>query len=71
MAESGWDFSSRWLNDSSRLETNLINSMIPSDLNTLMALLEEELVLLSAKYNRPDLVKYYQELISDRKNYFL
>ena len=38
MAESGWDFSSRWLKNPSDLKTNIINEMIPSDLNTLMGL---------------------------------
>jgi alpha,alpha-trehalase len=40
MAESGWDFSSRWLNDTMKLESNIISEMIPSDLNTLMGLSE-------------------------------
>ncbi len=41
MAESGWDFSSRWLQDPKNLSTSVINFIIPTDLNTLMALLQE------------------------------
>lgn len=37
MAESGWDFSSRWLENWEDLRTNRITEMVPSDLNTLMA----------------------------------
>ena len=39
MAESGWDFSTRWLRDASQLSSSIILDMIPSDLNTLMGLL--------------------------------
>jgi neutral trehalase len=39
MAESGWDFSSRWLTDVTNLQTHVIDDMIPSDLNTLMGLM--------------------------------
>jgi neutral trehalase len=38
MAESGWDFSSRWLINTTDLKTSVILDMFPSDLNTLMAL---------------------------------
>ena len=52
MAESGWDFSSRWLKNSSDLKTNFINEMIPSDLNTLMGVVENYLIGLCAKFQR-------------------
>lgn len=38
MAESGWDFSSRWLTNSTDLKTSVILDMFPSDLNTMMGL---------------------------------
>lgn len=52
MAESGWDFSSRWLNDTMKLESNIISDMIPSDLNTLMGLSEQFISALSRKFKR-------------------
>ena len=38
MAESGWDFSSRWLKDSSSLWSTVIDQIVPSDLNALLGL---------------------------------
>uniref|UniRef100_A0A915CMS6 Trehalase n=1 Tax=Ditylenchus dipsaci TaxID=166011 RepID=A0A915CMS6_9BILA len=35
-AESGWDFSSRWLNDSSKLSSIQTTSIVPVDLNAFM-----------------------------------
>ena len=43
MAESGWDFSSRWLTDPNDLKTCQIDDMLPSDLNTLLGLSEKYL----------------------------
>ena len=44
MAESGWDFSSRWLKDSTDEKTTAINEISPTDLNTILALVERYLV---------------------------
>jgi len=38
MAESGWDFSSRWLANSSDLTSTIIDELIPSDLNVILGL---------------------------------
>lgn len=70
MAESGWDFSSRWLTNTTNLQTNVIVDMFPSDLNTLMGLAESYLASLAVKYGRSDLSTYYQKLLNDRKSYF-
>lgn len=35
-AESGWDFSTRWLEKPDKLETSLTTDMIPVDLNAIM-----------------------------------
>lgn len=67
MAESGWDFSSRWLSDQNDLKTSVITEMIPSDLNMLMGLLESYLSTLSARYGRIDLLSTYQQILKDRK----
>lgn len=43
-AESGWDFSSRWLADPERLETIQTTDIIPVDLNCLMYFMEKTLL---------------------------
>lgn len=70
MAESGWDFSSRWLRSPTDLKTVAISDIIPSDLNTLMGLTETYLIPLCIKYQRSDLTQYYKSLLSSRKQYF-
>lgn len=50
IAESGWDFSSRWLASPTDLKSNIIRNIIPSDLNTLMTLNEDYLATLSTKF---------------------
>lgn len=67
MAESGWDFSSRWLSDPYDLKSSVILDMIPSDLNMIMGLLESYLSTLSGRYGRIDLLNYYQQVLKDRK----
>ncbi|HEY4077898.1 MAG TPA: alpha,alpha-trehalase TreF [Rhizomicrobium sp.] len=42
-AESGWDYSSRWLTDSHRLATIRTTHIVPVDLNSLMQHLEQTL----------------------------
>jgi alpha,alpha-trehalase len=42
-AESGWDFSSRWLDDAMRLSSIHTTSIVPVDLNSLMYQLEAEI----------------------------
>jgi len=37
MAESGWDFSSRWITNSS-LTSTVIDDIVPTDLNALLAM---------------------------------
>lgn len=43
-AESGWDFSSRWLGDGKNLTTIRTTSIVPVDLNSLMYHLEKTIV---------------------------
>ncbi|MFM8488760.1 MAG: trehalase family glycosidase, partial [Bacteroidota bacterium] len=43
-AESGWDFSSRWLADPDRLETIQTTDILPVDLNCLLYFLEKTLL---------------------------
>ena len=44
-AETGWDFSSRWLADGVHLDTIRTTSLLPVDLNSLMAHMEQTLSL--------------------------
>ncbi|XP_078154536.1 putative trehalase [Carex rostrata] len=43
VAESGWDFSSRWMRNSSDLTTTAITPIIPVDLNTFILKLEQDI----------------------------
>lgn len=70
IAESGWDFSSRWFKDVNNLRSSVILEMVPSDLNALMGMLESYLATLAAKYGRIDLLNYYQQMLRNRKDYF-
>lgn len=42
-AESGWDFSSRWLVDPARLSSIRTTDIVPIDLNSLMLIMEESI----------------------------
>ncbi|MEN9414269.1 MAG: alpha,alpha-trehalase TreF [Bacteroidota bacterium] len=53
-AESGWDFSSRWLADPNRLETIQTTDILPVDLNCLLYFLEK--TLLNIYRQQPDRV---------------
>ncbi|WP_052119942.1 alpha,alpha-trehalase TreF [Inquilinus limosus] len=53
-AESGWDFSSRWLADGRTLGTIRVTAVVPPDLNSLMAELETVLAKAYAAADRPD-----------------
>ncbi|RRN79349.1 alpha,alpha-trehalase TreA [Pseudoxanthomonas sp. SGD-10] len=44
-AESGWDFSSRWLDDPMRLDTIHVTTRVPVDLNSLLHHLETTIAL--------------------------
>ena len=44
-AETGWDFSSRWLGDGVHLDTIRTTSILPVDLNSLVAHMEQTLAL--------------------------
>lgn len=52
-AESGWDFSSRWMRDSSDLTTLETTALIPVDLNSLMYNAERTIAALRTFRNRP------------------
>jgi len=51
-AESGWDFSSRWLDDAHRLATIRTTSILPVDLNALLYNLERQIATLAEVKNQ-------------------
>ncbi|MCD8539944.1 MAG: hypothetical protein LRY55_09380 [Leadbetterella sp.] len=61
-AESGWDFSSRWLRDPLRLETIHTTDILPVDLNTLLYHLEMTLARAA-----PETAGEYRRLAENRK----
>ncbi|CAF4205599.1 unnamed protein product, partial [Rotaria sordida] len=68
VCESGWDFSSRWLIDTKRVETNHATDIIPVDLNCLLYSLEN---LLASTYSQKGdwkSSKKFEELAENRKN---
>src|SRR5207249_3639329 len=52
-AESGWDFSSRWMRDPSDLKTLETTELIPVDLNSLMYNAERMIAALRAFRHQP------------------
>ncbi len=53
-AESGWDFSSRWLEDGRTLSTIRTTELVPVDLNSLMVQLETTLARAYAAARKPE-----------------
>ena len=53
-AESGWDFSSRWLKDGNTLSTIRTTELVPVDLNSLMVQLETTLAKAYAAARKPE-----------------
>lgn len=72
--ESGWDFSSRWLQDKNLLETIITTDIIPVDLNCLLYHLEITLSRSFSIVNNKSKSKYYLNLAKKRRkaiqNYF-
>jgi alpha,alpha-trehalase len=53
-AESGWDFSSRWLKDGKTLSSIRTTDLVPVDLNSLMVQLETTLARAYAAARKPE-----------------
>uniref|UniRef100_A0A915CMD4 Trehalase n=1 Tax=Ditylenchus dipsaci TaxID=166011 RepID=A0A915CMD4_9BILA len=66
-AESGWDFSSRWMNDSTKLSSIQTTAIVPVDLNSYMCWNFNILSYLFAEIDDMDKSIHYQE----RYNKFL
>lgn len=65
-AESGWDYSSRWLGDGNTLGTIRTTAFVPVDLNSLMHHLEATIALACRKAAQPDCVREFDERASQR-----
>lgn len=66
-AESGWDFSSRWMADGETFATIQTTNILPVDLNCLLHHLESTLAKAYRLGNYPDLAKQYSQKAKQRK----
>jgi alpha,alpha-trehalase len=70
-AESGWDFSSRWLADGKQLNTMQTTQIIPVDLNCLLFQLETTLQKACTVQGNTAKAKLYRTLAANRKKSIL
>jgi len=66
-AESGWDFSSRWLADPRRLSTIRTTDIVPVDLNSLMLIMEEEIAQRCLAQNHQACAAAYSKMARERR----
>ncbi|KHL26575.1 trehalase [Croceibacterium mercuriale] len=66
-AESGWDYSSRWLADPQRLSTIRTTDIVPVDLNSLMLIMEEEIAGRCAAQDDQACAAAYTEMAGERR----
>jgi len=69
-AESGWDFSSRWLADTRNLNTTRTTEVNPSDLNAFMGLSEQSIANIALSQGNASLYGEYTRYVNNRKIYF-
>ena len=67
-AESGWDFSSRWLATPQSLSSIHTTDFIPVDLNCLLAHLEQTLAEAHTLNGNPEKAGFYQKMLEKRQN---
>jgi alpha,alpha-trehalase len=65
-AESGWDFSSRWLSDPHDLSTIHTTDIIPIDLNCLLVVLEQTIAETYIRLKQQRLANHYINLANKR-----
>lgn len=73
-AESGWDFSSRWMRDPKDLRTLETTDLIPVDLNSLLYNAERVIAALRAFRNQPgdaDVARRFTQLADERRQAIL
>lgn len=67
-AASGWDFSSRWMDDPKKLNTIRTTTIVPVDLNALMFQLEKTLSAASRAAGDTASAQRYDKLATDRQH---
>ncbi|WP_070151823.1 alpha,alpha-trehalase TreF [Sphingobium phenoxybenzoativorans] len=67
-AESGWDFSSRWLDDPKRLSTIRTTDIVPVDLNSLMLIMEDSIVRRCTEVKDSACVTEFTRLAAQRRD---
>ena len=66
-AESGWDYSSRWLGDRRQLQTIRTTAIVPVDLNSLLYHLETTIAMACEQQSDQDCVRDFRKHAQDRK----
>lgn len=66
-AASGWDFSSRWMDDPHKLSTIRTTSIVPVDLNALMFRMEKIIARASSAAGDNDSAQRYEGYAADRQ----
>ncbi len=66
-AESGWDFSSRWLKDPNDIKSIQAADIIPIDLNSLLYMLEETIADGYRTFFHPLMMRQYRKKAAKRK----
>ena len=67
-AESGWDFSSRWLSDPYDLKTIHTADIIPVDLNSLMYMMEDTIATAYSSFLHPIMTRRFKKAAAKRKD---
>ncbi|XP_024529022.1 probable trehalase isoform X2 [Selaginella moellendorffii] len=66
-AESGWDFSSRWMEDRHNLKTMKTSFILPVDLNAFLVQMENNIALFAKLLGKSDYEKHFYKLANSRK----
>ncbi|CAI5723127.1 hypothetical protein KXD40_000562 [Peronospora effusa] len=65
-AESGWDFSSRWLRDPLDMTTMLTSSVVPVDLNSIMYRVERNLMEFNEHFGNKEQAHFFERAAARR-----
>jgi alpha,alpha-trehalase len=69
-AESGWDFSSRWMEDEEQLSSLKTSSIIPVDLNAFLLQMESDIAFFAKALNNASLSKRFTRAADARRRAF-
>ncbi|RLN91945.1 hypothetical protein BBJ28_00013471 [Nothophytophthora sp. Chile5] len=65
-AESGWDFSSRWLRDPLDMKSMLTSSVVPVDLNAIMYRIERNLMAFNRHLGNDERARFFAQAAAQR-----